>query len=98
MKILDEMPDVYANNFNKITDETLKLKASKYLEKAYFQKIKTSYAQGQDSDVKNKSMYYKKCIEAYNVFSTKYADSKYLNEAKSFFLASDKKYKKYSNG
>ncbi len=98
MKILDEMPDVYANNFNKITDEKLKLKASKYLEKAYFQKIKTSYAQGQDSDVKNKSMYYKKCIEAYNVFSTKYADSKYLNEAKSFFMASDKKYKKYSNG
>lgn len=98
MKIFKDMPDVYANNFKELTDERLQLKAGKYLEKAYFQKIKTAYAQGQESDVKDKSMYYKKCIEAYNEFSTKYADSKFLNEAKRLFQASDKKYKKYSNG
>jgi outer membrane protein assembly factor BamD len=98
MKTLTDMPDIYANNFSKLTDEKLIVKANIFLEKSYFQKIKTSYAQGQDSDVKDKALYYKHCIEAYNVFSTKYAESKYLNEAKRMFLASDKKYKKYSNG
>lgn len=98
MKTLQDMPDVYANHITKVDDEKLKLKAEKFLEKAYFQKIKTSYAQGQDADIENKAMYYKKCIESYNDFSTRYAESRYLNEAKRLFQASDKKYKKYSNG
>lgn len=98
MKMLNDIPDIYSNNYSKITDEKLKLKADNYLERAYFQKIKTSYAQGQESDIKDKALFYKNCIEAYNEFSTKYADSRYLNEAKRMFLASDKKYKKYSNG
>lgn len=98
VKLFKEMDDVFSINYPKISDAKLVTKANNYLERTYFQRIKTAYLQAQDSELDKKSMFYKKAIEEYNIFSTKYANSKYLNEAKRIFLASDKKYKKYNNG
>ncbi len=98
IKLLNEMQEVYDLHYNEITDEKLKTKANKYLEKSYFQKIKTEYSEAQDTKLENKSEHYKAAIEAFNTFSTKFVNSNYLNEAKRILSASEKNYKKYSNG
>jgi len=98
VKLLNEIVTIYNLNFPLVEDEKFILRAKNYLEKAYFQKIKTPYSQAQESDLEYKAKHYKSTIEAFNVFSTKYANSKYLNEAKRILSASEKNYKKYSNG
>ena len=98
VKLLNEMDAIYSKHFSNITDELLQEKANLFLEKSYFQKIKSAYTQAQDSNIKDKSKHYKSAIAAYNIFSTKYVKSKFLNEAKRIFLASEKNYKKHSNG
>ena len=96
IKLLNEMDDLFNMHYPKILDPILKAKANNYLEKAYFQKIKTEYTKAQESTTEHKAIYYKKAIEAYNTFSTKFASSKFDNEAKRMFYAAEKNYKKYT--
>ena len=96
ISLLNEMDDLFAMHYTKIQDPILKQKADNYIEKAYFQKLKEEYSQAQDSKLEEKSIYYKKAIEAYNIFNTKFSGSRYNNEAKRLFLASEKNFKKYT--
>lgn len=97
-KILKEIQSEYNANIAEIKDEKNRVAADKYLEKAYFQMIKTEYLLAQESKIEDKAAKYKAAVEAYNVFSNKYANSKFKNEAERILSASEKNFKKYSNG
>lgn len=96
--ILKEIQSEYNANISELKDKKSVLEADKILEKAYFQIIKTEYLIAQDSKAENKAVHYKAAVEAFNVFTSKYANSKYRNEAERFLSASEKNFKKYSNG
>lgn len=98
-EILSEMPFVYQQNRPKINNIKWQGQAAKYLEKAYFQQVRTAYLQAQNATEKQeRANYYQQVVEAYNIFSTKYGSSKMQNEAKRMFSVSEKNYKKYTNG
>ncbi|MGB0885102.1 MAG: outer membrane protein assembly factor BamD [Chitinophagales bacterium] len=98
IKSLEEMQDVYNANFSKLSIEKNKEIANKILEKSYFQQIKTEYLMAQESKIDKKAKHYKAAVAAFNVFSSKYNSSKFQNEAKRILSASEKNFKKYSNG
>lgn len=97
-KILKDIQAEYNANIAEIKTEKDQIAASVILEKAYFQIMKTEYLLAQESKIENKAVHYKAAVEAFNVFSSKYTNSKFRNEAERILSASEKNFKKYSNG
>lgn len=91
IKILAEIPSEYNSIISELNEEKNIAAADILLEKAYFQIVKTEYALAQESKLENKTEHYAAAIEAYNVFNSKYTNSKHQREAERIFLASQKK-------
>lgn len=97
-KILSEMQSEYNVIIDELKDEKNIESSNLLLEKAYFQIIKTEYLAAQESKSEEKAEHYKAAIEAFNVFNSKYTNSKFRNEAERILSAAEKNFKKYSNG
>lgn len=96
--LLNAIPEEYQVQKTFVQNEKFKKSLDSYLEKSYFQVIKTEYTLAQESKPEDKARHYKAAIEAYNVFASNYTTSKYLREAQRVLSASEKNYKKYTNG